>query len=95
MEKIIANYVKRINDNNPDAALAEIKSIESSYENDPEYGLPVSMDYIRFNNITGVEEADTVGENRNLKVTVDPPGFNLTTILTKSRTASSHPPAIR
>ena len=34
----------------------------------------------------GDEQPDTAGENWNLKVTVEPPGFNLTTILTQSRT---------
>ena len=74
MEKIIADYVERINDNNPDNALSTILSRESSYENDPDYGLPVSMQYIVFDT-NGNEQADTAGENRNLKVTVEPPGL--------------------
>jgi len=93
MEKIIAEYVEIINGNNPDAALAAIKSLESSYENDPDYGLPVTMEYIVFDT-SGDEQVGTAGENRNLKVTVEPPGFNLTTILTKSRTDSNDPPVI-
>ena len=93
MERIIADYVERINDNNPDTALSRIVNRESSYENDPEYGLPVSMQYIVFDT-NGNEQADTAGENRNLKVTVEPPGFNLTTILSQSRTNSSDPPVI-
>jgi len=84
MERIIAEYVERINAN-PDNALATILSRESSYESDPDYGLPVSMQYIIFDT-NGDEQPDTAGENRNLKVTVEPPGFNLTTILTQSRT---------
>jgi len=92
MERIIADYVERIN-NNPDTALALIVSRESDYENDPDFGLPVTMQYIEFDD-SGDEQADTVGENRNLKVTVEPPGFNLTTILTQSRTDSNDPPAI-
>jgi prepilin-type N-terminal cleavage/methylation domain-containing protein len=87
MEKIIADYVERINDN-PDTALAIIMGRESSYESDPDYGLPVSMQYIVFDT-NGDEQPDTAGENRNLKVTVEPPGYNLTTILTKSRTDSN------
>jgi hypothetical protein len=90
MEKIIANYVRKIN-TNPDTALAEIKGLESDYENDPDYGLPVTMQYIVFN-ASGDEQADTGGENRNLKVTVEPPGYNLTTVLTQSRTDSNQPP---
>jgi hypothetical protein len=65
---------------------------ESAYESDPDYGMPVTMGYIRFNN--GVEEVDTAGENRNLKVTVESPGYSLTTILTESRTDSNDPPVI-
>jgi prepilin-type N-terminal cleavage/methylation domain-containing protein len=93
MERIIAEYVELINGNNPDAALATILSLESSYESDPDYGLPVTMQYIVFDT-NGDEQPDTAGENRNLKVTVEPPGFNLTTILTQSRTATSDPPVI-
>jgi prepilin-type N-terminal cleavage/methylation domain-containing protein len=92
MEKIIADYVERIN-NNPDTALALIVSRESSYESDLDYGLPVTMQYIVFD-ASGDEQADTAGENRNLKVTVEPPGFNLTTVLTKSRTDPNQSPVI-
>ena len=92
MERIIADYVERINDNNPDTALAVIAGLESSYESDVDYGMPVTMGYIRFNN--GVEEADTAGENRNLKVTIESPGYHLTTVLTESRTDSNDPPVI-
>ena len=92
MEKIIADYVRKIN-TNPDTALAIILSRESSYENDPDYGLPVSMQYIVFD-ASGAEQPDNSGENRNLKVTVESPGYNLTTILTMSRTDSNHPPVI-
>jgi len=88
MERIIGDYVEEINDD-PDNALATILSRESShYESDPDYGLPVSMQYIIFDT-NGDEQPDTAGENRNLKVTVEPPGYNLTTILTKSRTDSN------
>ena len=83
MEKIIAEYVDLINDI-PDTALGIIVSREASYESDPDYGLPVTMQYIVFD-ASGDEQADTVGENRNLKVTVEPPGYHLTTILTESR----------
>ena len=93
MEKIIADYVEEINGNNPDAALAEIKGDESDYESDVDYGMPVTMEYIVFDS-GGDEQADTAGENRNLKVTVEPPGYNLTTVLTKSRTDTNQPPVI-
>jgi prepilin-type N-terminal cleavage/methylation domain-containing protein len=92
MEKIIADYVERINDD-PDSALAAIVSLESSYESDPDYGLPVTMQYIVFN-ASGAEQPDTSGENRNLKVAVEIQGQRLTTLLTKSRTGSDDPPVI-
>ena len=90
MEKIIADYVAQIN-NNHASALPIILSRELSYENDLDYGLPVTMQYIVFD-ASGDEQADTAGGNRNLKVTVEPPGFNLTTVLTESRTESNQPP---
>ena len=90
MEKIIADYVERINAI-PNTALAVILSRESSYENDGDYGMPVSMQYIVFD-ASGAEQPDNSGENRNLKVTVEPPGYNLTTVLTRSRTNPNDPP---
>ena len=92
MEKIISDYVEEINDN-PNNALAEIKGLESDYESDVDYGMPVTMEYIVFD-AGGDEQADTAGENRNLKVTVEPPGYNLTTVLTQSRTDTNQPPVI-
>ena len=91
MESIIADYVEQINDTTPDNALAAIKGLESTYESDVDYGMPVTMAYIVFDS-SGDEQADTVGQNRNLKVTVESPGYNLTTILTESRTDSNDPP---
>ena len=87
MEKIIADYVERINDNNPDAALAAIKSLESSYESDPEYGLPITVEYIIFN--AGNEVVVDPTTSNNLKIVIEAPSRNLTTILTKSRTDSN------
>jgi prepilin-type N-terminal cleavage/methylation domain-containing protein len=93
MERIIAEYVAKINDD-PDTALAFIVNDESTYESDPDYGLPVTMGYIVFD-ASGDEQADTGGGNRNLKVTVEPPGYHLTTILTRSRTDPNQPPVYR
>jgi len=90
MEKIIADYVERINDNNPDAALAAIKSLESSYESDVDYGMPVTMKYIVFT--AGNEVVVDPTASNNLKIVVEAPGRNLTTILTKSRTDLNDPP---
>ena len=79
LEEIIAYYTSKINDN-PDTALSDVAS---------EFGGDATMKYIVFNTISDDEETDTSGENRSLKVTVEAPGHNLTTILTKSRTDSS------
>ena len=91
MEKIIADYVEQINDD-PDNALTAIKGLESTYESHVDYGMPVSMDFIEFNN--GAEQPDSTGENRSLKVTVESPAHYLTTILTESRTDPNDPPVI-
>ena len=88
MDRIIADYVRFINGNNPAAALPTILSRESLYESDSDYGLPVAMQYIVFN-ASGDEQ---VGGTRNLKVTVESPGYSLTTILTESRTDTNQPP---
>jgi hypothetical protein len=55
--------------------------------------MPVTMQYIVFDT-NGNEQADTAGENRNLKVTVESPGYRLTTVLAKSRTDANDPPVI-
>jgi prepilin-type N-terminal cleavage/methylation domain-containing protein len=93
MEKIIADYVELMNNDNFTNALDEIKGDESTYEIDSDYGMPVTMEYIVFDS-NGVEQPDTAAENRNLKVTVESPGSNLTTILSQSRTSTSDPPVI-
>jgi prepilin-type N-terminal cleavage/methylation domain-containing protein len=92
MEMIIADYVDKINDN-PNTALGVIQGGESDYESDVDYGMPVTMQFIVFD-ANGNEQPDTAGENRNLKVTVESPGYHLTTILTESRTDSDDPPVI-
>ena len=92
MEMIIADYVDEINDN-PNTALGDIQDSESDYESDVDYGLPVTMQFIVFD-ANGNEQADTAGENRNLKVTVESPGYHLTTILTESRTDDVKDPPV-
>jgi prepilin-type N-terminal cleavage/methylation domain-containing protein len=92
MEKIIADYVDKINEN-PSTALSDIKGDESNYESDGDYGMPVTMQYIVFDT-NGNEQADTAGENRSLKVIVESPGYHLTTLLTESRTETNQPPQI-
>ncbi len=81
IEEIIAYYTSKINDN-PDTALSDVAS---------EFSGEAIMKFIVFNPITNDEETDNSGENRNLKVTIEAPGNNLTTILTKSRTVSNDP----
>lgn len=83
LEEIIAYFTSKIND---DSQLDNALSIVAS-----EFSGDATMEYIVFNAGSGDEEADVSGENRNLKVTVDTPGNNLTTILTKSRTQSADP----
>ena len=90
MDRIIAEYVQEINSANPGSALANIAGRESDFESDPDFGLPVAMQYISFNG-NGDEVPDTSGDNRNLKVTVDAPGQNITTILTQTRTSADDP----
>ena len=92
MERIIADYAERINEN-PTTALSEVAGLESSYESDVDYSMPVTMQYIVFDT-SGDEQADTAGENRNLKVTVESPGYSLTTILTESRTDNDNDPPV-
>ena len=92
MEIIISDYVELINDD-PDNALATILSDESDYESFPDYGMPVTMQFIVFDT-NGNEQADTAGENRNLKVTVESSGYRLTAVLAKSRTDAIQPPQI-
>ncbi len=85
LEEIIAYFTSKIND---DTQLANALAIVES-----EFSGDATMEYIVFNvdNGSGVEAADVSGENRTLKVTIEAPGNNLTTILTKSRTQSTDP----
>jgi prepilin-type N-terminal cleavage/methylation domain-containing protein len=83
LEEIIAYFTSKINDDTQlDTALSSVAS---------EFSGDAIMEYIVFDG-SGVEAADSgSGEYRILKVTVEAPGNNLTTILTKSRTDSSDP----
>jgi len=83
LEEIIAYFTSKIND---DAQRDNALSIVAS-----EFGGDATMEYIVFNSTSGAEEADGSGVNRNLKVTIEAPGNNLTTILTQSRTNSTDP----
>jgi prepilin-type N-terminal cleavage/methylation domain-containing protein len=85
LEEIIAYFTSKIND---DTQLANALAIVES-----EFSGDATMEYIVFNvdNGSGVEATDVSGEPRTLKVTIEAPGNNLTTILTQSRTQSSDP----
>ena len=83
IEEIIAYFTSKINDNaDLDNALSKIIT---------EFSGDATFQYIVFNSTTGNEENDIAGTNRNLKITVDAPGNNLTTIVTRSRINSSDP----
>jgi len=81
LETIIAFYTSKINED-PDNALSVVKSSD--------FGSNVSMKYIIFN--AGNEVVVNPTTSNNLKVVVEAPGHDLTTILTKSRTDSKDPP---
>jgi prepilin-type N-terminal cleavage/methylation domain-containing protein len=89
LEEIIAYFTSKINDdsvlNNP--LLNALTIVDSEFSGDA----AITMEYILFNAGSGAEEADVSGANRTLKVTVEAPGNNLTTILTQSRTDSTDP----
>ena len=83
LEEIIAYFTSKINDNTQLANALTI--VESEFSGD------ATMEYIVFNGSGAKEADDGSGGYRNLKVTVEAPGNNLTTILTQSRTQSSDP----
>jgi len=90
MEKIIADYVIRINQN-PDTALDQIVALEATYESDPNYGSPVTMEYIGYDSAGNESSVPSPGTSNNLKVTVQAPGNDFTTMLTKSRSETTDP----
>ena len=82
LEEIIAYFTSKINDDSDlDDALTNVIN---------EFSGDATLEYILFNS-SGDEVADGSGENRNLKVTIEAPGNNLTTILTQSRTDPTDP----
>ena len=83
LEEIIAYFTSKINDDS-DLTNALSKVVT-------EFSGNATMNYIVFNSTTGNEENDISGTNRNLKVTVEAPGNDFTTILTKSRNVPTDP----
>ena len=90
MERIIAEYVEQIN-SDPDNALATIVTRKATYEADADYGSPVTLQYITYDSAGNEAQVPLPGTSNNLKVTVEAPGNNFTTILTKSRTDADNP----
>jgi prepilin-type N-terminal cleavage/methylation domain-containing protein len=78
MEEIIAYFTSKIN-SDPDTALSTVAS---------EFSGDATMVYITYD--TSGNESPAASSN-NLKVTVEAPGSNFTTILTKSRRDADNP----
>lgn len=90
MEKILTDYVVQINQD-PDTALAQIEALEAAYESNLDFGCPVTMEYITYDSSGNEVPIPSPATSNNLKVTVEAPGNNFTTILTKSRNDSDNP----
>jgi prepilin-type N-terminal cleavage/methylation domain-containing protein len=86
LERIIADYVLKMNQNNATA----LGLIKTDIDNKTVYGDNVTATYIIFDS-SGNETADTAGSNRTLKVRVAAAGNDLVTLLTRSRNANSPP----
>ena len=81
IEEIIAYFTSKIN-SDPDNALTLVMGSD--------FGSEVIKDYITFDS-SGNEIVLTSGTSRNLKITVNAPGNNLSTVLTQSRTGAGDP----
>jgi prepilin-type N-terminal cleavage/methylation domain-containing protein len=90
MDKIISDYVIRINQN-PDTALAQILALEATYESDADFGSPVTMEYVNYDSSGNLSPVPSPGTSNNLRITVEAPGSNFTTMLTKSRNDNTNP----
>jgi type II secretory pathway pseudopilin PulG len=86
LERIIADYVLKMNQNNATA----LGLIKTDIDNRNVYGDNVTAVYIIFDS-SGNEAADTAGLNSTLKVTVAAAGNDLVILLTRSRNANSPP----
>jgi len=84
LERIIADYVQKMNQNNATA----LGLIKTDIDNKSVYGDNVTATYVIFDS-NGNEGPDTAGLNRTLKVTVAAAGNDLVTLLTRSRNANS------
>ena len=94
MERIIAEYVELINQPPqapPNDALTLIKNREATYESDPDYGSPVTMEYIVYDSSGNASVVSSPGTTNNLRITVEAPGSDFITILTNSRSDTDNP----
>ena len=80
LEEIIAYFTSKINED-PDNALDAV--------NNQDFGSGVTREWVEFQG--GNETVLSTGTSTNLKVTIESPGNNLSTILTKSRTRNEDP----
>jgi prepilin-type N-terminal cleavage/methylation domain-containing protein len=94
MERIVSDYVRLINQPPqapPNDALTLIKNAEASYESDPDYGSPVTMEYIEYDFAGNESTVPSPGTSSNLKVAVEAPGNDFITVLTRSRDDNDDP----
>lgn len=91
LEKIVADYVEKINLNESSALTDMERAINTDrIYNSSEREITVAAAYITFDS-SGNESGDTAGLNRTLKVTVNANDHRLTTLLTRSRSNDSPP----
>jgi prepilin-type N-terminal cleavage/methylation domain-containing protein len=81
MEEIIAYFTSQIN-SDPDTALSNVAS---------EFSGDATMVYITYDSAGNDSPVTPPGTSNNLRVTVEAPGSNFTTILTKSRNDADNP----
>jgi prepilin-type N-terminal cleavage/methylation domain-containing protein len=81
MEEIIAYFTSKIN-SDPDTALSTVAS---------QFTSDATMVYITYDSSGNESAVPSPGTSNNLKVTVEAPGSDFTTILTKSRKDADNP----
>ena len=92
MERIIADYVEFTNhfpQSPPDTALKQIRDRRALYETD--LGGTVTMEYITYDSVGNPSPIPFPGISNNLRVTVQAPGGDFTTILTNTRINADNP----
>ena len=92
MERIIADYVQFTNEypgSPPDTALKQIRDRIGIYETDLRG--TVTMEYITYDSAGNASPIPFPGISNNLRVTVEAPGSDFTTILTNTRINADNP----